>query len=105
MQRIQINRKSAAATVTSFTPLLYNSKMPAADAAGGTSATGTNASGEGTDSDILYGDVFNFQSGWLWVPTSDERIVLKPAEIIGLKLPAAPGSSTTITGGIIFNEY
>jgi hypothetical protein len=82
-----------------------NTKMPAADAAGGVAATGTNASVEGTDGDVLYGDVFNLQSGWLWVPTPDERIVLKPSEIIGIKLPAAPGVSTAFTGGVIFNEY
>lgn len=105
MQRVQINRKSSAATVTSFTPLLINPAAPAADAAGGTSATGTNASAEGTDTDILYPDAFNLLSGWLWVPTGDERIIVKPGGIIGLKLPAAPAAATTFIGGLVFVEY
>jgi hypothetical protein len=105
MQRVEILRKTAAATVTGATPLLLNTKMPAADAAGGVAATGTNASVEGTDGDVLVGDAFNIQSGWLWVPTTDERIVLKPAEIIGLKLPVAPDTATVFSGAIVFNEY
>ena len=51
MQDILILRKSAAATVTSFTPVLVDPGDAAANAAGGTSATGTNASAEGTDGD------------------------------------------------------
>src|SRR5262245_32137013 len=57
-QRVQINRKSAAATVTSSTPVILGPVTdPAASAVGGSSATGTNASAEGTDSGILFEDV------------------------------------------------
>jgi hypothetical protein len=103
-QRIQINRKSAAATVTSFTPLVINGGAVAANAAGGTSATGTNASAEGTDSDILIMDAFNVLNGWLWVPTPEERITVPAGGIVGLKFPAAPGSALTISAGFIFGE-
>jgi|SRR5712691_329802 len=105
MQRIQIVRKSAAATVTSFTPLLINcSDDVAAKAVGGTSSTGTNASAEGTDTDVDYPDAFNLLNGWLWIPTPEERIIVPPAGFIALKLPAAPAASTTISAGFWFGE-
>ncbi len=104
MQTVQINRKSGAATVTSFTPLLFTPDDSAAKAVGGTSATGTNASGEGTDSDIVLTDSFNILNGWLWVPTPEERIFVPGGGIIGLKLPVAPGSSMTTSAVFVFGE-
>lgn len=104
MQDILILRKSAAATVTSFTPVLIDPGDAAANAAGGTSATGTNASAEGTDGDILVADNFNVLNGWLWVPTPEERIIVPPSGIVGLKFPDAPGSSMTVSAGFLFGE-
>lgn len=105
MQRVQVLRKSAAATVTSFTPLKKGPTTdPSASAAGGTSATGTNASGEGTDGDILYGGAFNVLNGWLYLPTPKEYDFVDAASFIGLKFPAAPGGALTITAEMIFEE-
>lgn len=102
---VQINRKSAAATVTSFTPLARGpSTDPAASAVGGTSATGTNASGEGTDSNILVQDVWNYLNGWLFLPSPKEWPVIDAAGIVGLKFPVAPGSSVTVTADVVFEE-
>ena len=104
-QPIQINRKSGAATVTSFTPLKNGPTTdPAASAVGGTSATGTNASAEGTDSNILVQGVFNYLNGWLWLPSPEERLFVDAAGTVGLKLPVAPGSSVTVTADLIFVE-
>lgn len=103
-QRIQLLRKTAAATVTSFTPLLYNPGDSAANAAGGTTSTGITASGEGTDGDILVGDVFNLLTGWLYLPVPEERPLVLPAGFIALKFPAAPAAATTFTAGIVFEE-
>lgn len=104
-QPVQINRKSAAATVTSFTPKLNGPITdPAASAVGGSAKTGTNASGEGTDSDILHQDVWNYLNGFLYLPTPKEYPFVDAAGIIGLKFPVAPGSSVTITGDLIFEE-
>jgi hypothetical protein len=104
MQRITILRKSTAATVTSGTPLLINGSQ-AAKAVGGTSATGTNASNENSgDGDVLYPDVFNILNGWLWVPTPEERIIVPPSGMIGLKFMTAPASSLTINAGFVFGE-
>ena len=102
-QRIQVLRKSAAATVTSFTPKPLNGSQ-AAKAVGGTSATGHTASGEGTDGDVLFTDAFDLVTGWekVWIP--EERIIVPAGGIIALKFPAAPGGATTITAGFDFDE-
>ncbi len=100
--RIQLVRKSAAATVTSATPLLMDPGDGAAKAVGGTAATGITASAEGTDTDILINESFNALSGWLYLPTPEERIKIGAAGIIGLKFPANP--ALTITAGIVFEE-
>lgn len=103
-QEIQIVRKTAAATVTSFTPILLSPNYGAAKAVGGTAATGHTATVEGTDGDIVYRDAFNLINGWLYVPTPEERIKLAGGDTIGLKLTAAPGASTNFTAGVIFGE-
>lgn len=103
-QRIQILLKTAAATVTSATPQpLYGSDQ-AAKSVGSTSGTGTNASGEGTDGNVIYPDAFNILTGWLWVPVPEERITIPAGVIVALKLPTAPGASTTVTAGFTFAE-
>ena len=104
-QRIQVVRKTAAATVTSSTPLLVNSITAAAEAVGGAAATGVNATAEGTDGDVLVHDVFNVLNGWIWIPTPEERPIVLPAGIIALKFPAAPGSSMTVSAGFNFYEF
>jgi hypothetical protein len=104
-QAVQLNRKSAVATVTSFTPKLNGPVTdPAASAVGGTSKTGTNASAEGTDGDIIHQDVFNYLNGWTFLPTPDERTLIDAASALGCKFPVAPGSAVTITSDGIFME-
>src|SRR5205085_12557520 len=104
-QSVQINRKSGAATVTSFTPIKNGpSTDPAASAVGGTSATGTNASAEGTDTNILRQFVFNYLNGWLFLPSPKEWLFIDAATIVGLKFPVAPGSSVTITADLVIEE-
>lgn len=99
----QIVRKTAAATVTSATPLLYNQDGPAADAVGGTAATGTNASAEGTDGNILVEESFNNLSPFLWVPTVEERIRVQAAGFIALKHALAI-TSATVRAYLVFGE-
>jgi len=103
-QRVQILRKSGAATVTSFTPLLVDPGDAASNMVSSTSGTGTNASAEGTDGDILVADNFNVLTGWLWIPTPEERIIIPPSGILGLKLPTAPASSMTTSAGFLVGE-
>jgi hypothetical protein len=103
-QAIEIVRKSGAATVTSFTPLLVDPGDAASNMVSSTSGTGTNASAEGTDGDILYRDNFSVLNGWLWVPTPEERIIVAPSGIIGLKFPIAPSASMTTSAGFTVGE-
>lgn len=102
--RVQLVRKTATATVTSFTPLKLDADAPAADAVGGTSATGVDASAEGTDGDVLYEDAFNQLSGWLYLPVPEERIRVSVGGFLGLKLPVAPAAAISIACGVVFRE-
>lgn len=104
MQTIQILRKSAAATVTSFTPLLIDPGDSASNMVSSTSGTGTNASAEGTDGNVLVTDAFNVLNGWLYVPVPEERIIVPPSGILALKFPVAPGSAMTVSAGFLVGE-
>jgi hypothetical protein len=59
---------------------------------------------EGTYTDILYRDNFSVLNGWLWVPTPEERIIVGPSGILGLKFPIAPGASMTVSAGFLVGE-
>jgi len=104
--QVQIIRKSAAATVTSFTPVKLNPNDPAALAVGGVSATGTNASAEGTDGDITHEEVWNVLNGtWQYLNIPELRDREQQAAIIALKLATAPAASMTIGAVLKFIEY
>lgn len=95
-ERVQILRKTAAATVTSATPLKVNPNDPAALAVGGTAATGYTASAEGTDGDVLVDRGFNILNGFEWIATPEERILVDASGFVALKFPVAPASATFI---------
>ncbi len=102
-QAIQLNRKSAAATVTSFTPKLCGpSTDPAASSVGGTAATGITGTAEGTDGDILKQGVFNFLNGWLYLPTPKEYPFVNAATIVALLFPTTP--TITLTADTHYEE-
>lgn len=91
---ILILRLTAAATVTSFTPLELSESGPAADAAGGTAATGTDASANGTAGDILVRVNASVQAGggFYWSKNmGGARIYVPAAGFLALK------SNITIT--------
>src|SRR5262249_35609803 len=103
---VQILRKSAAATVTSFTPLKLDPGAPAALAVGGTAATGYNASVEGTNGDILFKSHWNVLNGeYVYLPTPEDRIWVAQSGIIGVKLNTAPAASMTMIVSCHFVEY
>jgi hypothetical protein len=96
--RIQLLRKSTAATVTSATPGLLGVGMQASKCVGGTGATGITASAEGTDSTVYIEEGFNIVgNGWLYLPVPEERIALINTTL-GLKFPTAPTSAGWISG-------
>lgn len=94
MEQIQLLRKSAAATVTSFTPIENDPDGAIAFGVGGTAATGITASVEGTDGDILVNEAFNILNGFTWVRSAGNEIIVPAAGIIALKFPVAPASAT-----------
>lgn len=82
-------RKAATITGTSITP------VPLSPGLAATSATAKRtATAEGTDGDILAGDGVNVLTGWLWLPTPEERIIVPPSGRIAIKCPSAPPSAT-----------
>lgn len=91
---IQLLRKTAAATVTSFTPLENDPDGPAALGVGSTSGTGYTATSEGTDGDILVTRDFNVLNGMEWVRSDLNEIIIPAGGIIALKFPVAPTSAT-----------
>jgi len=95
--RIQLLRKSAAATVTSATPVPLSEGMQASKCVGGASATGITATVEGTDSTVLWENGFNIVNGTLYLPPPEARIFIGPSEIVGIKFPTAPTSAGWIT--------
>lgn len=101
---VQLRRKTVAATVTPFTPIkLLGENQPDSHAVGGAALTGVNASGEGTDGDILIQGVFNSVNEWIWTPQK-EKIWVPPTGIIGFKFPAAP-SAANFDCDVTFKEY
>lgn len=103
-QRVQVLRKSAAATVTSVNPTPNNPTDAAAAAVGGTAASGTVGTAEGTDGAILKEDVFSWLTGWQWRPTPDEIPEEKGGGIVAVKFPDAPDMARTITVELTFEE-
>lgn len=100
-------RKSAAATVTSFTPfplMQGGGTEQIANAVGGVNLTGTNASVEGTDTDILYRWSVSVQAGGglqIWFP--EGAVLVGAASFIGLKLNNTI-TSQTLTANLHFTE-
>lgn len=102
MVNVQLVRKSAAATVTSFTPLLSDAGDGAAKAVGGTAATGITATAEGTNGDILENWTFNCLSSNLYLPPVDQRHKVGGGGIIGVILVTAV--AYTVTCNLEFEE-
>lgn len=103
MEHVQILRKTAAATVTSFTPRRYNPSDPVALAVGGVAATGYTATAEGTDGEVLLDEGWNILNGWQW-KSGEDRIVVPQGGILAMKFPVAPASATW-RAFMVFAEY
>lgn len=111
-QRIQMNTQvSVFPTLTSATPAKLNLTDPTSGIAGGTAGAagtcGINASAEGAGAKtVLWQDTFNILSGWLWVPTPQETIILNAGASsgFGLHLPVAPATLTGWSFGITYRE-
>lgn len=99
-QSINLIRKSAAGTnVTSPNA----NPVDASDTAFAGTVRGLCTT-EGTLTTDLIADSFNWVNGWIWLPVPEERIYVKGAGIVGLRLPVAPPSSLTVSCGITIGE-
>jgi hypothetical protein len=97
-EKLQLVRKTAAATVTAAVVGTHVFKHATNDPTPGlelgTAATGVIATAEGTDGDAIDLEGFNILNGIMWVPTERERIWVPGGGFIALKLPVAPASAT-----------
>lgn len=103
-------KASAFGTYTSATPRPH---VPGGNASGitggtagaaGTAGTDASAEGAGAVTDIIPGESFNNLTGWLWVPTPEERILVPPDVAVILKLIGTPGTLTGWSYGFTFRE-
>lgn len=112
LHRVQLNTQvTAFPTLTSFTPIRHNPGDAVSVITGATNGAagtcGINASAEGAGGKtVLLADTFYNLSGWLWVPTPEERFQLNPGGTsgFGLHLPAAPATLTGWNFGITYRE-
>jgi hypothetical protein len=91
---------TAFGTYTSTTPTPHALGAAASAIAGGTAGaaatSGTDASAEGAGGvTTVHTEGFNNLSGFLWVPTPEERIVVGPDQAVIVKIRGTP---TTLTG-------
>lgn len=102
----EIVRLSAAASVTSFTPLKKDSTGQGASACvGGASATGTNGSTAGTVTDTLYPRGTNVLQGWEWIAANEQdRIAVTGGGFIAVRL-ASTISAAVLSAGIDWFEW
>lgn len=104
----RIVRKTGGATVTAAvagTTLNKNNPiMPASNANLGTSNTGITASAEGTDGEIDIERGFNVLTGFEWLASDAEQIIVPQGGIIALKFSVAPPSATWYAE-FVFREY
>ena len=110
-QRVRlVTQVTAFPTLTSLTPaphVLGETSRIVGGTAGAAGTSGIDASAEGAGAkSVILADAFNNLTGWLWVPTPEERIVMRPgaASGFGLQLATTP---TTLTGwsfGVTFRE-
>lgn len=107
---ITIQQKASAfGTYTSRTPVPIVVGGAASGISGGTAGAaataGTNATAEGAGTETpIVQDGFNNLSGWLWVPTPEERIIVPPDGAVILKLVGTPTSTANWSATLIFEE-
>lgn len=93
-------KASAFGTYTATTPVPTTPGTTASGITGGTAGAagtaGTDASAEGAGAvTTMFEEGFNNLSGWLWIPTEEERPFILPDQAFIVKLVGTP---TTLTG-------
>jgi len=100
LMRILLQRASAAGTSTAVTPEKH---QPSDSVFGG--VAGVNHTVEPTYTGIPFNnEQVNVLNGFVWVPMPEERIIVPPSGIIGLRLDTAPSGASDFTAGLVFGE-
>ena len=100
---------SVFGTYTAVTPSPHLIGGSASGIAGGTAGAaataGTKASAEGAGTvTTILADAFDNLTGWLWVPTPEERIIVPQDTAIILKIIGTPTSLANWSAGITYTE-
>ena len=102
---------SFPSTLTLATPAKLDLGSATSLITGGTSGTagtcGINAGTEVTGTRVvILSDCFNALNGWLWVPGPRDEIVVpaSSSSAFAMAFPAAPGTLTNWSGGVVFQE-
>ena len=104
MQDVAVGTSTGAATVTSATPHPHDLDGAAAKAVGGTSATGVNASAEGSGPTDIKRDSFNLLTGWEYIAVPEERIEVAGGGSTFLYLRLQTTQSATYNAELTFGE-
>lgn len=105
-----VTQVTAFPTLTSKSPvphLLGATSRIVGGTAGAAGTSGIDASAEGAGAKtIILSDAFNNLNGWVWLPTPEERIILRPsaASGFGLRLVNTPATLTGWDFGVTFAE-
>lgn len=87
-----------------FTPVPLNESDAAAGATVRINDTTIAVVGAGS-TDVLFVDVFNVRSGWVYLPTPETRPVVKQTSTrLVVQLAAAPADSITFSGTCLYEE-
>jgi hypothetical protein len=111
--RIQAVRQVAVlpTMTTGITPVPLIGSDPVSLIVAGTAVAagtvGVNASAEGAGTkSVVHDEAFNNLTGFKWIPTPKEQVILSPGAAygFGLFMPAAPASLTGWAFGMTFRE-
>ena len=102
-------KASAFGTFTSTTPVPIILGAAASALTGSTSnaaaSAGTNASANGGGTlTVMDQEEFNNLTGFLWVPTPEERIIIGPDQSFVMQLQGTPSALTLWTASLLFRE-
>ncbi len=105
MQDVAYGTSTGAASVTTATPAPHDLDGAAAKAVGGASATGTNASAEGSGKTEINKASFNVLNGWEKILTDAELIEIPGGggTFFYLSLPNLPNNAT-FNASVTFEE-
>jgi hypothetical protein len=102
-QQLGIRLAQKASAFGTFTAATPSPHAIGGVASGITGSTSVAAASAGTVTDIIT-DAFNNLSGFLWVPTPEERIIIQPDLAFIVKIVGTPTTLTGWNASLTFRE-